>query len=443
MNELLLQIPVIGMEVEQFLLLLITPRWPAGRSAPRSARCPHSSSPGSSSSSVRGWRFSNRGIASSAASDVGYVSVTGVIGFGAITGPHIAFAGGVAASAYAAKKYPEMKPGEGGYHFGKGITYAFGTKPDILAVGAIFGVIGMLFTQLANGLFSNVLGMSPPPTSSRCRCSRRRSSPGPSSATRSSGSRPAMDTSICRRSSAMRCTRRPTPTGSTPVDRPPNRGSPPVQVVGDHGHWTRRRDPRRVHLAADGSIFLGYAISAISLLFLNLGVEKIPVTHHITLLGAVGAVAVDPVAGSVVALLAAGIFGVLSGLAGEVTQRLFYSHSGTHVDPPAMAIAIMMLLVWLLSILGVLPNAGTSSADCGDRLQTDPAAARTDSVALPNRFDRAAAVVDAVATQLYAHMTESLDLPMERHTKCDRPPDRTDSGRASHRFYQSTVEGRP
>jgi len=145
-----------------------------------------------------------------------------------------------------------MKPGEGGYHFGKGITYAFGTKPDILAVGAIFGVIGMLFTQLANGLFSNVLGMSPPPTSSRCRCSRRRSSPGPSSATRSSGSRPAMDTSICRRSSAMRCTRRPTPTGSTPVDRPPNRGSPPVQVVGDHGHWTRRRDPRRVHLAADG-----------------------------------------------------------------------------------------------------------------------------------------------------------------------------------------------
>jgi len=69
-----------------------------------------------------------------------------------------------------------------------------------------------------------------------------------------------------------------------------------------------------------GSIFLGYAISAISLLFLNLGVEKIPVTHHITLLGAVGAVVIDPVAGSVVALLAAGIFGVLSGLAGEVTS---------------------------------------------------------------------------------------------------------------------------
>jgi len=123
-----------------------------------------------------------------------------------------------------------------------------------------------------------------------------------------------------------------------------------------------------------GSIFMGYGISAISLLFLNLGVEKIPVTHHITLLGSVGAVVVAtafgdlgaatfPVealgaTGAVAALLAAGVFGALSGLVGEVTQRMFYSHSGTHVDPPAMAIAIMMLVVGILSIVGVLPSAG-------------------------------------------------------------------------------------
>jgi len=254
-----------------------------------------------------------------------------------------------------------MKPGEGGYHFGKASRTRSGRSPTSLAVGAIFGVIGMLFTQLANGLFSNVLGMSPPPTSSRCRCSRRRSSPGPSSATRSSGSRPAMDTSICRRSSAMRCTRRPTPTGSTPVDRPPppNRGSPPVQVVGDHGHWTRRRDPRRVHLAADGEHLprLRHLCHQPAVPQPRRRENPRDSPHHATR-RCRRAVAVDPVAGSVVALLAAGIFGVLSGLAGEVTQRLFYSHSGTHVDPPAMAIAIMMLLVWLLSILGVLPNAG-------------------------------------------------------------------------------------
>ncbi len=107
-----------------------------------------------------------------------------------------------------------------------------------------------------------------------------------------------------------------------------------------------------------GSIFLGYAISAISLLFLNLGVEKIPVTHHITLLGAVGAVVVLPAAGSVAALLAAGLFGLVTGLLGEFTQRIFYAHSGTHVDPPAMAIAIAMLLVAILALAGLLPNAG-------------------------------------------------------------------------------------
>lgn len=161
MNELLLQIPVIGMEVEQFLLLLIT-ALAGGAFGAAIGALPAFIFTGFVVFLGEGLAILNRGIASSAASDVGYVSVTGVIGFGAITGPHIAFAGGVAASAYAAKKYPEMKPGEGGYHFGKGITYAFGTKPDILAVGAIFGVIGMLFTQLANGLFSNVLGMSPP-----------------------------------------------------------------------------------------------------------------------------------------------------------------------------------------------------------------------------------------------------------------------------------------
>jgi hypothetical protein len=37
---------------------------------------------------------------------------------------------------------------------------------------------------------------------------------------------------------------------------------------------------------------------------------------------------------------------------------MFYSHSGTHVDPPAMAIVIVMLLVGVLFLLGVLPNGG-------------------------------------------------------------------------------------
>jgi len=102
MNELLLQIPVIGMEVEQFLLLLIT-ALAGGAFGAAIGALPAFIFTGFVVFLGEGLAILNRGIASSAASDVGYVSVTGVIGFGAITGPHIAFAGGVAASAYAAK----------------------------------------------------------------------------------------------------------------------------------------------------------------------------------------------------------------------------------------------------------------------------------------------------------------------------------------------------
>jgi hypothetical protein len=362
MNELLLQVPVIGMEVEQFLLLFIT-ALAGGAFGAAIGALPAFIFTGFVVFLGEGIGILQRELATNVpAIEPGQLAagITGVIGFGAVTGPHIAFAGGVAASAYAGKKYPDMKPEEGGYHFGKGITYAFGTKPDILAVGAIFGVIGMLVTQLANGLFINVLEMTPPTDFIAV-----------SVFATAFLARPVFGYPIIGK-----------PAGDGYLDMSPfERGEMhPKADSGEAEHAGRpATEPWLPHQykwsgvtviglvggilggyiwLQTGSIFLGYAISAISLLFLNLGVEKIPVTHHITLLGAVGAVVIDPVAGSVVALLAGGVLGVLSGLAGEVTQRLFYSHSGTHVDPPAMAIAVMMLLVWLLSILGVLPNAG-------------------------------------------------------------------------------------
>ncbi|EMA63021.1 hypothetical protein [Halorubrum lipolyticum] len=360
MNELLLQVPVIGMEVEQFLLLLIT-ALAGGAFGAAIGALPAFIFTGFVVFLGEGINILQSQISELDAIPAGELAagITGVIGFGAITGPHIAFAGGVAASAYAGKKYPEMNPADGGYHFGKDITYAFGTKPDILAVGAIFGVIGMLFTQVANGLFINVLEMTPPTDFIAV-----------SVFATAFLARPVFGYPIVGK-----------PAGDGLLDMSPfERGEDHPKADSDEEHAGRpATEPWLPHQykwsgvtviglvggilggyiwLQTGSIFLGYAISAISLLFLNLGVEKIPVTHHITLLGAVGAVVIDPVAGSVVALLAGGVLGALSGLVGEVTQRMFYSHSGTHVDPPAMAIAIMMLAVGILGILGVLPNAG-------------------------------------------------------------------------------------
>jgi len=204
------------------------------------------------------------------AAELGTSGLTNLVGFGPVFGPHIAFAGGAAAAAYAAKTDGAMPPQEdGGYHPGKDIAYALGTRPDVLAVGGVFhqytwGNVTMI--GLVGGLLGGFLVIS------------------------------------------------------------------------------------------TGSMFLSFGISAASLTFLNLGVEKIPVTHHITLSGSAGAAAFvsDPTGTSqLIALLLGGAFGVLGGLVGEAGQRVFYAHGDTHVDPPAFALFTVTLLLGLLTLAEV------------------------------------------------------------------------------------------
>ncbi|MFW5963564.1 MAG: hypothetical protein ACOCQM_01770 [Natronomonas sp.] len=355
MFDVLLQVPVIGMEWEPFIVLVIA-ALAGGAFGAAIGALPAFIFTGFLVFLGEGIAILQRELGNLEAVPKGELAagITGVIGFGPITGPHIAFAGGVAASAYAGKKYPEMEPDDWDYHFGKNILYAFGTKPDILAVGAIFGVVGMLIARLAGGLGfpTDGIALSVVATAFLARIA---------------FGYPLVGNAA----------------GSSIFDMSPfERGEIDDEVATDGGtaSYGMATEPWLPHqykwsgvtaigivggiLAGfiwlrTGSIFLGYAISAISLLFLNLGVEKIPVTHHITLIGAVGAVLAMPLFGNeVVAILVAGGFGAVSGLLGEATQRMFYSHSGTHVDPPAMAIAIAMLVIGVAFLLGLLPNAG-------------------------------------------------------------------------------------
>ena len=372
----LLQVPVLGMEVEQFLLLLIT-ALAGGAFGAALGALPAFIFTGFLVFLGEGLAILQREVGA-AAPEVGQgelaAGVTGVIGFGAVTGPHIAFAGGVAATAYAGKKYPEMEPDGWDYHFGKNILYAFGTKPDILAVGAVFGVLGMLINQVGAAVLavggtalSDFIAVSVFATAFIARAVFGYPIVGKA---RGDG---LLDMSPFEREEP-----RVAADGGVESDLSSERGSDGGEVPEEHAgrlatepwlpHQYKWAGVTAIGLVGGllggyiyiktGSIFLGYAISAMSLLFLNLGVEKIPVTHHITLIGAVGAVVFLPAAGAVPALLAAGVFGAFSGLLGEITQRLFYAHSGTHVDPPAMAIGIAMTVVAVLAILGVVPNAG-------------------------------------------------------------------------------------
>jgi hypothetical protein len=353
MFQPLFQIPVIGMELEAFVVLLIA-ALAGGAFGAALGALPAFVFTGFVVFLGEGLAVLEGELGGLDAVGAGNIAtgITGTIGFGAVTGPHIAFAGGVAATAYAGRKYPEMEPDDWDYHFGKNILYAFGTKPDILAVGAIFGAVGMLFTRIMGGVGfpTDNIALSVVATAFLARLAF-----GYPLVGRVGGS------SILDMSPFEHEEKRVAADGGTETERLATEPWLPhqyewagVTAIGIVGGilggfiWLET-----------GSIFMGYAISAMSLLFLNLGVEKIPVTHHITLLGSTGAViAASAVGSDPIVLLVAGAFGAISGLLGELSQRVFYSHSGTHVDPPAMAIAAFMFVLGILYLLGLLPNAG-------------------------------------------------------------------------------------
>jgi hypothetical protein len=360
MNELLLQIPVIGVEAPQLLFLIIAAF--AGGAF------------GAALGALPAFCFTGfMVIAGEAANLVGAegevtltaANVTGNIGFGMFFGPHVAFAGGAAAAAYAAKKKGAMpEPGDGDYHPGKDIAYALGTRPDVLAVGGIFGIIGMTGTLISTEL---ALPWDPIAIMVVVSAALHRLAFGYPIV--GAGDRNLLDMS--------------------PFENEEMRAAPDggADVAADGGVVARDRlavEPWLPHqykwgnvamiglvagllggftAITTGSPFLAFGISAASLTFLNLGVEQIPVTHHITLPASTASLAVfggQPelaTMSAVIALVVGGLFGVYGALIGEVVQRVFYAHSDTHFDPPAAAIVVATFTIAILAILGVFPDA--------------------------------------------------------------------------------------
>ena len=92
-----------------------------------------------------------------------------------------------------------------------------------------------------------------------------------------------------------------------------------------------------------------FGVSAVSLLFLSLGIS-FPVTHHITIIAGLGATTFLPIVGgnAVIAVIIGAICGVLSGLVGEGAARVFHNSGNTHFDPPAAAIFPMTTVILLI-----------------------------------------------------------------------------------------------
>ncbi|MFB6224440.1 MAG: hypothetical protein ABEH86_12315 [Haloarcula sp.] len=366
-ESLLLQIPVIGLSVPDFLLLLIA-AFAGGAFGAAVGALPAFCFTGFmviAGQAVAILRGSLVGELGELGAEGIATGVTGAIAFGPVFGPHISFAGGAAAAAYAAKSDGMYEPDEGDYHPAKDIAYALGTRPDILAVGGLFGIFGMFVRQISGGLAlpwdpiamgvvlsavahrivfgypiigagsRNILDMSPFESGEK-----RIATDGGSSATATDGGT----------AESYRLAVEPW--------LPHQYKWANVAMIGLTagllGGWIAIKT---------GSPFLGFGISAASLTFLNLGVEKIPVTHHMTLPASTATLAIyggTPEAGSmaaVTALIVAGVFGAYGALVGEVVQRVFYAHSDTHFDPPAAAIVVGTLTVAILAIVGVFDGA--------------------------------------------------------------------------------------
>jgi len=296
------------------------------------------------------------------------VDVTGGVAFGAVLGPHVAFGGGAAAVAYAARRGYLDSTGEA--HDPKDVTRGLGSRPDVLAVGGAFGVVGYWVATLAGSLSIPVdpvaLGVVVSALAHRV----------------------ALGYSVVGASEGRLF-------DMSPFDS--ERGDAAVETDGgrdgatDDGSLGPTVDPwlpyqyRWGEVAAlgavvgvlsaytaylTGSAFLAFGITVSVLFLLCAGVADIPVTHHMALPASTvvvalagvsgGAPAPGAVAGAVplgVALALGGAFGVLGGLVGEVAQRVFYAHAETHLDPPAASIVVTSGAIGALAIAGVLPAA--------------------------------------------------------------------------------------
>lgn len=257
------------------------------------------------------------------------------IAFGPVFGPHISFAGAVAACAYAARR--------GALDTGRDIaTPLAGTaRPDALLVGAVFGAGGYVVQKVLADVLEKSDGIAWTDTI-------------------------ALTVTISAFVVRFMFGRKGPlgePTGEA-VDRP-------RLTISSDAVWVRHQGEWRMTVAmgltagtlaayamtsiagtsvdlATTVVTLGFGFSAVSLLFLQFD-QPGPVTHHMTLPAAVAATTVLAAGGAPGLALALGaVAGLAGALVGELAARLFLIHGDTHIDPPAIAIFVLNTVILLV-----------------------------------------------------------------------------------------------
>jgi len=248
------------------------------------------------------------GIAAGYTGSAEAAAVLNEIAFGPFFGPHVAFCGGVAAAAYAARKGLI----ESGKDVGTGLIKL--NDPGVLLVGAVFGIFGYILNSLwvSISLPTDTIALTVVISNAIARLIWGNGLFG----------------KVPEGGSLFQVT-------ETNVWVPWQKDLPMLLLLG-------------IFLGAlsgyacitTGSAVTAFGIAAVTLLFnLTLGVS--PVWHHIA--APAGLAALN--SGSI---LMGAVFGVVGALLGELGARLLFNYGDTHIDPPAFAIFITTAIVLLL-----------------------------------------------------------------------------------------------
>jgi hypothetical protein len=334
---------------------------------------------------------------------LGTLGITGGAGLGAGLGPHVAFGGGAAAAAYAARK-GKLDTGFG-YHEAKNVLHPLGVDARVLLVGGAFGALGYLAYRL-----SLVLGLPFDPVAFSIvltaflhriafgyplvgavggglldmtpfeRGERRKPV---------AGDRPGEGTDEAGNGTDGAATEAPTDGGPAAAEAGVGAGVGgaglgPV-AGGDRRFAVEPWLPGRYHWSTvtatgavvgvlsacltylTGSVVIGFALAVAVLPVIVLRTERVPVAHHMALPAGLLIVALTPgVSGPGVTpariqalvplwivVVAGASAGVVGALLGELCQRVFYAHADTHLDPPAASILLTSLLVAVLDVAGL------------------------------------------------------------------------------------------
>lgn len=297
-----------------------------------------------------------------------------LLGFGPALGPHVVVGGGAAAAAYAARKgYVET-----GFRFheAKHVTHPLWPNLDALAVGGVFGVLGLALARVSLALS---LPWDPLAASIVVSAFLHRLLLGyPALGDVRDG---LLDVTPYERGDRRRSVVDGTPTRRPRVEpwlpgryQWPRVAAMGLLVGGVAGGIA----------LLTGSPFLAYGLATASLLAFRFEGDQFPggpfefaqnwtdslpfqadeewffVVHHVAFVAGVLVVGLGSATGrpdAPTALLAGAGIGLVTALAAQAAARVCYAHADTHFDPPAAGILVGSFLVALLDLLGVLQGS--------------------------------------------------------------------------------------